>query len=169
VLIIEDGSIVPDAEAYATVAEADTYWAERDSPVEWTNLTTAQKEAALRQATEYLETNYCYRSCIQDTTQPLAFPRLPFYDKEGRILAGTGVIPTAIKNANIELALRHAISNLLLDETPNDNNIIREKVGDHEVEYDRAKQSNTKIFAYVEKLLKRYTLSSLNTASIIRG
>tara|TARA_R100000789_G_scaffold41611_1_gene43139 strand:+ start:14817 stop:15329 length:513 start_codon:yes stop_codon:yes gene_type:complete len=168
-LVKEDGSIVSGAESYVTVAEADAYWADRGDPAQWTDLTTAQKESALRQATQYLETNYNWKSCLQDVVQPLAFPRLPFYDKEGRLLAGEGVIPQKVKDAQIELALRHAIQNLLLDTNPQDDNILRERVGDHEVQY-KSGSTKTYSFSYVQSLLRSYVLSStFNEARIIRG
>lgn len=170
-LTIEDGTIVAGADSYVSEVEADTYWTNRGSPTQWTGLTSAQKESALRQATEYLEVNYCYKGSLEDTTQPLSFPRTAFYDREGRLLAGEGVIPTAIKNAQIELAIRISIDNTRLDTTPSDNNIIRERVGDHEIQFDAGKTSgSTTIYGYVEKILRPYlALSTLSSSSIVRG
>lgn len=168
-LVIEDGTIVTGADSYVTVAEADTYWSDRGDPSQWTALTTAQKESALRQATEYLEVNFCFKGCLEDTSQPLSFPRSEFYDREGRLLAGAGIIPTAIKNAQIEIAIRIAINNTRLDTNTSDNNIIRERVGDHEVQFSSGARNEFTAYAYVNKLLKSYTLSSLNNSRIIRG
>lgn len=168
-LVVEDGTIVAGAEAYASVADADTYWSSRGNPSEWTVLTVSEKEVALRQATEYLESTYIFKSCLQDITQPLSFPRLPFYGREGRLLAGEGVIPTPIKNANIELALQHIIKNLFFSANEiNQKRIKKERVVDHEIEYD-LEQSSIRIISYVEKLLRPYILSSHSTTRIIRG
>lgn len=169
-LIIEDGTLVPDANSYISVAEADSYWVDHGSPVQWTGLTEDEKEVALIQATEYLETNYCFRSCLQSTTQSLSFPRLAFYDKEGRLLAGEGVIPKQIKNAQAELALRVVIDNSArLDTSPSDSNIIEEKVGDHEITFSEPNSQSYNLYPYVQKLLRNFILSSLNSVRIIRG
>lgn len=169
VLIVENGTIVPNAESYVTVAEADTYLAARGNPATWSALDTAAKEAALRIATQYLETSFKFRGHLILPTQPLSFPRTEFCDSDGRTLAGAGVIPTALKNAQIELALRQVIQDLFLDSSPGDNNIIREKVDVHEVEYAYSRGNETPMFGYVNRLLSKYVLSGLNNVRIIRG
>lgn len=52
-LIVEDGTGLADAESYLSVADADTYHADRNNEA-WQDYSTAEKEAALRKATQYI-------------------------------------------------------------------------------------------------------------------
>ena len=169
-LLVETGDLSePNAESYVTVAEADTYLAARGNPASWDTLTTSDKEEALRIATQYLETSYRFRGHLIDTTQSLSFPRTEFYNEDCRLLAGAGVIPVSLKNAQIELALRHVIQDLFLDTSPSAQYIKREKVDVHEVEYNGTNRTTTPTFGYVARLLKDYVLSGLSQVRIIRG
>lgn len=107
-LILEDGTGLSTAEAYASVAEADTYWGLHDSPVAWTGATTTAKESALRTATEWIDDKYGTRfqgSRIQQRTQRLAFPR---YGVEvDQVVMDPSPLPRRLKEATIELAKRH--------------------------------------------------------------
>jgi len=100
------------SDSYVSRDDADAYWANRGSPVAWTSLTSDEKDAALRYATEWLDSNYSWYSTICTTTQALGFPRNSWFDSEGRTIMGCGVIPTKIKNATCEMALQHINENL---------------------------------------------------------
>lgn len=94
-MLIEDGSGVEDAEAFADVATADAYATAR-AIVEWTSEDSeVLKEAALRRAADYLRDNYVelWKGKPNEDDQALPFPR-----------DGNDVIPNAIVRANIELA-----------------------------------------------------------------
>lgn len=95
-LIIEDGSVVENAEAFADVATADAYAAARAINVWIDETDVTKKEAALRKAADYLADNYVnrWRGSPNEDTQALPFPR-----------DGGDFIPNAIIRANIELAI----------------------------------------------------------------
>lgn len=166
-LIVEDGTLVSGAEAYISVADADTYFTDRGSPTTWTGATTGQKEAALKYAAQYMDLRYRFNGCLQDTTQALSFPRTSFYNYDGRLLAGSGVIPDAIKNANAELALRHLIQDLFFSSNPDESRVTSKKIGDAAETYDVNRSSNR--FTYIDILLGDYLLNSPSVVPIIRG
>jgi hypothetical protein len=107
-----------NADSYASVAEADTYFTARGIAT-WTGA-TADKEAALRRATTYLDNQYRerWKGIRTNETQSLAWPRLdgvrgyPYrygfatllLDLDG-FQIGSNVVPQQVKTATIEAAL----------------------------------------------------------------
>lgn len=100
-LIVEDGSGLADANAYALLADANAYHAARAN-ASWTG-TDAAKEAAIIRATELLDASYAWRGEIATDGQGLRFPRSGLTDRDGRDIASDDV-PTQIQKATIELA-----------------------------------------------------------------
>jgi len=92
-----------DADAYDTVANVDTYWENRNNAT-WAAAATRDKEAAIREATQYIDSKFRDRfvGVIQSTSQALEWPRTSAWDRSGRPLNG---VPTAVKHACAELAL----------------------------------------------------------------
>lgn len=123
-----------NANAYETVANADTYFDERLNASEWTAETdTDVKERALIMATRRLDQEW-YEGEKAATSQALEWPREDATDKDGEEYATT-TIPTFLKHATCELALR-----LLNDDTTDTladtgmEEFQRVKVGEIEVE-----------------------------------
>lgn len=112
-LVVEDGTGLPNAEAYSSVADADTYHAGHGAPAAWTASTTAEKEDGLRIGCgEYMQPVYGtlwkgHKNDV-DTNQALDWPRMNAI-VNGHLLpaTGTGAIPADVKNANIILANKH--------------------------------------------------------------
>lgn len=102
-LIVEDGTGLEDADSYAALADADTFHAEREN-ADWAAATIAVREAALRRATDYLDSGYDFIGERASTTQALEFPR---YDD------GFDGVPSRVKKACMILALQ-AISGPLM-------------------------------------------------------
>lgn len=105
-LVVEDGTGRPDAESYASVDYADTFWGKRGSPTFWTGATLEQKEVALRAATqEGIDGLYngMFRGQIQSQEQRLQFPRVGCYDDDGRQIA-SGTVPWRVLEATCLLA-----------------------------------------------------------------
>lgn len=121
-LTIEDGTGRPDAESFAAVAMADAYFAARGNEA-WPGLALPAKEAALRQATDYMEAVFgrLWRSVRQSDEQALAWPR-----------EGWHGVPVAVQRACAELAFRASAGPLLPDQGPQ---VKRERVDVLEVEY----------------------------------
>ena len=128
--VVEDGSGKSDANAYSTTAFADTYHADRGNSA-WAG-GTADKEAALIRATDYLEANFPWATgwkASQD--QALGWPRASASDKDGYPF-GSDEVPVVVQQATAELAAKALTAELRPDET---RATKREQVGPLEVEY----------------------------------
>lgn len=138
-LIVEDGTGLPDAEAYISVADADAYHAARGNAA-WAALAEPAKEAALRLATDYMEAEYGprWRGNRLTAEQALSWPR------------GVEGVPEAVRRANAELAVRASAGPLLADQGPA---VKQETVGPISVTYaDGARQSTR--YAAVDAALR---------------
>lgn len=105
-LIVEDGSGLPNAEAYISVEDADAYFSVRGNAA-WAALGTPQKEAALRLGADYMGAVYGPKWCGKRLTdaQALDWPRT---GREG--------VPEAVRRANAELAVRASAGPLMGDQ-----------------------------------------------------
>ena len=151
-LIVEDGSVVTGAESYISVADASNYHTVRGNTA-WAALTTdALREAALRKATDFMR--QVYRSRWQgykvNEDQALDWPRYGV-EVEGYAV-DSDIVPTEVKNACAELALKASAAELNPDLT---QGVAREKVGQIEVEYDKASPQFTRYKA-IDAILSPY-------------
>lgn len=165
-IVVETGTGSSTADSYISVADADTYHSNLSNSA-WASADDADKEVALRKATQYLDATYKWIGTIYSTTQSLGWPRVSVTDKEGRDLDYS--VPLNIKNATCELALI-ALSSSLVVNTDSSSYIKREKVGPIETEYKDGAPSQTQ-YNYVSRLLKGLHIgsSSSNTVSVVRA
>jgi len=154
-LIVEDGTIVPGAESLTSVAEATAYHAARGNTA-WDALATDTiREQCLRKGTDFMR--QAYRSRWQgvkvDEDQALDWPR---YDVvvDGYVI-DSDIVPAEVKNACAELALRASEGDLLADQS---QGVIREKVGQIEVEYDRSSPQQAR-YSAIDAMLSPYLLA----------
>lgn len=125
-LNVETGSGSSASESYASVADADAYFVSR-GVFTWAPLATADKEAALRRATDYMQQVYRQRwyGTRSGITQALDWPRwfVPVrdapsvYSSTPTYYSATAV-PVEVKNACIALATRAAAGDLAPDIEP---------------------------------------------------
>lgn len=170
-LVVEDGSGKSNAESYISVADADTYHSNRGN-TDWAALTTTKKEQLLRGATDYMVAVYRLRwdGYRYVNTQALDWPRIyvPVRDicsvNAYPEYVDFDVVPTQVKNACAELALK-ANTETLLDDLS--QGTIREKVGPIEVEYDKF-SPQFKRYLQVENSLSIYFASSANQVKLMR-
>jgi hypothetical protein len=179
-LVVEDGTGISNAEAYATETEADTYHTAHGAPAAWTASSTAEKEDALRIAGEYLQVVYGGlwkgQKNNTDVNQSMDWPRKNVI-VNGYLLpaSGAGAIPTDLKNANIILANKHreavtatTPTSLLPDESNSGHERSRSvRVGPitKTVSYATANPPH-KRFRIVQLMLRRYLTQ---TTLISRG
>jgi hypothetical protein len=133
-LIVETGSVVPNAESYISVAEANTYHSDRGNST-WTSLLDPEKEQAIRRAMDYLAQEYGerwkgYRVAV---AQPLDWPRSSMVSRG--VTIEQNVIPKLLKNAVAELAWRAAAKVQLIKDVSPEDRVKREKIGPLETEY----------------------------------
>lgn len=138
-IVIEDGTGLPNAEAYISVADADAYFAARGNAA-WAALTETAKEHALRLGADYMGAEYGRRWCgtrLTDT-QALDWPRC----EEG--------VPEAVKRANAELAVRASAGVLMADQGAQ---VKQETVGPISVTYADGARQGTR-YAAVDAALR---------------
>ena len=111
--VVEDGTGKSDANAYCTQAEADQYHENFGSPTAWSGAAQPDKEAAIREATQYMDLWYNWNFYKTNSEQALEWPRAYAEDKDGFAI-GSNVIPNKIKNACAYLALQKINGDVLL-------------------------------------------------------
>ena len=151
-LICEDGSGKSDSESYISVADASSYHTARGNTA-WAALATdALREAALRRATDYMR--QAYRSRWQgykvNEDQALDWPRYGV-EVEGYAV-DSDIVPTEVKNACAELALRASAADLNPDLT---QGVLSEQVGSIQVTYDKTSPQFTRYRA-IDAILSPY-------------
>lgn len=132
-LTVETGSGSATAESYCTVEYASTYHSNRGNAA-WAALSTDSiREQYLRKATDYMVAMYrnSWQGCRVDDDQALDWPR------SGCVVDGVyvddDIVPTPIKNACAELALKVASGDLYADQA---RGTVSETVGPISVTYD---------------------------------
>lgn len=165
-LIVEDGSGKVDAESYISVADADTRRSNLGGDATWTAATTASKEAKLRAATEYMEQAFRQRWQGNKHTvdQALSWPRNSVV-VDGYVVIDSDVVPTEIKNACADLALKALSAELNADLT---RGVVRKKIGPLETEYDRY-SPQSKRFRAVDMMLAPFLKGSSVSAQLVRA
>jgi hypothetical protein len=175
-LIVEDGSVVPGAESYISVADADTYHANRGNAA-WADFDDDAKEGYLRNATDAMIQMYRLRwkGSRMEQAQVLDFPRgylyLQPFIKGALYPYGTfpymlpnNVVPDLVKNACAELALRAASGPLLSDLS---QVVEREQIGPISVNYSKYSPQQ-KRYASIDAMLAEFLLpgGSASTALV---
>lgn len=141
--IVEDGTIVTDANSLVSVEFADAYHAERQNN-SWATHSPERKEALLIRATDYLTGVYANAliGVPMSSAQLLPFPRYINYTNVG--------VPTTIKATVAELALIAGSQSLVPTISRGKKRV---KVGPLEVEYDGNSPSAPRFTAAMLKLI----------------
>lgn len=127
-LVIEDGTIVANANSYVTDAEYVAYAAARGKTI---GLDAAAREIELILANDYLEGQEFKGWRVEPDNQELAWPRSNVL-ANGRFI-DSGTIPKELKNAQIEAAI--AANTLELQINSLSGNVQKERLGEMEVSY----------------------------------
>lgn len=102
--IVEDGTVVANANSFCTVQFADDYFADRGVAA-WAG-TNEFKEQRLVQATDYISMRFRFRGAPVEAEQALPFPR-----------TARGPLPAVLLKATCEYALRAITAPLAPDPT----------------------------------------------------
>lgn len=170
-LVVEDGTAKVDAESYISVADADTYHANRANTA-WDSVD--EKEAALRKATDYMVQMYrdAWKGIRMSAAQALDWPRGNVYATPA--LASTGgsypylvaddIVPEEVKRACAELALRAATAPLSPDLA---KDIISQTVGPITTVYNASSPQQARYTA-IDRMLRPYlaTQGGVNSAVV---
>lgn len=159
-LTVEDGTGLTNADAYAAVATVDAYATARGW-ADWTG-TTAVKEAAIREATVYLDQSYNWKGAIVAETQALAWPREGVTDREGREVTG---LPQRVVDACCELARTQLSAALVTARTEGD--ISHVQAGSVSVTYRTGQRvSEAERFGWVNRLLAGLHNGAVSTLNV---
>lgn len=173
-LVVETGAGSATAEAFCSVADATTYFANRGNAA-WALLTTAVMEQCLRKSTDFMEGRYRarWKGYKGSATQALTWPRAfvyaePFY--AGAVgaypfLVASNIVPVEVKNACASLALRAASAELLADQSRTKKSVT---VGPITTVYDDVAGQAT-IYAEIDAMLAIYLKNSGNQIAMVRA
>lgn len=103
-IIVEDGTGIPEANSYVTLAEADAYLTNRLRTETWAEAVEEDQIRALIQATQALDTLVPWRGHKTFSEQGLGWPRLGVQSPDGPVIE-SDVVPNLVKHATIEMAL----------------------------------------------------------------
>ncbi|WP_398470712.1 DnaT-like ssDNA-binding protein [Tardiphaga sp.] len=137
-------------DAYASIAEVSAYLSARGLDTAWDAATQVKQEAAIIEASSFLDASFTWTGRLLDPSQKLGWPRYEAYDGEDRPLEG---IPSQVKDACAELA-NLALGGRLMPMAiaSGSTGIKRERIGDVEIEYDNATTAAS--YGYVQLMLR---------------
>lgn len=115
IVIVEDGTIVSNANSYVSVAETDAYLQANIFvyPV-WSALTSDEKSAVVVWASRYIDDRAIWNGYKTDNTSAMRWPRTGVYDQDG-IAIGSHTIPHQLKTAVMVMASYLMVSDRALD------------------------------------------------------
>ena len=162
-----------NADSYATVAAADAHHAAFGAS-DWAAATVAQRESALRRATQWIDGRYRSRFPgvpADPRVQALEWPRTSAADVYGHAIGSTEV-PREIVAATCEAALREIqVPFSLTPDFVAGGQIKREKIGELETEYAfPANIASVKpTLSSVEEILSRLLSRPANASFLLRA
>ena len=161
-IIVEDGSIVANANSYVTTAEFTQYCADRNITISGTY---GDESELLILAMDYFE-QQPFRGIKFIETQPLQFPRSDLFI-DG-YLSNSSQIPELVKVAQITIAISIMVGNDPLSTV--DRAVKKEKVDVLEIEYMDNASISTVIRSIGNAMRKLVTSGSMgNNIATIRG
>jgi hypothetical protein len=165
-LIIEDGTVITDANAYVTVAEVTSFCTNYglDS---WALLGNTEKITAIIRGTAYVET-FNFKGEKYSYDDPLEWPRVGVYDDinlEPEYEEFYQEIPLGLKKACCRAAYEESVSPGVLQANLT-SNIKRERIDVIETEYF-SNQPSKAIYQTIEGFLKGL-LKNSNMATVLR-
>ncbi len=159
--IVEDGSGLPNSNAYVSVAAFREYHTDRG--VDLSAYTDAQLQVAIIKATDFLEDRYRYIGQIRLSTQALEWPRINAFYRDGRVAS---LVPVEITRATLILGQIALTEDLFILPTVSTNGqlVKRERVRvdviEEAIEYQEGGIVQTqREFPQVESLLQGLIVS----------
>lgn len=164
-LTTETGAGLPNADTYASVAQADARCAALGG-TDWALRTDADKEVALRNATQFMLANYRQRWTGRRVyqTQALDWPRWNVVVDGFPVLSS--VVPVEVVNACIDLAARAASGTELMPDL--ERAIKQDTVGPITTIYEDGSPERPRYTA-VDHALAPYLRGSGTSGRLVRG
>jgi hypothetical protein len=128
-LIIEDGSLVANANSYVTLSEVRAYADARGIILP---LADVDLEPLIIKASDYIESISNFKGDKVEANQSLNWPRANV--SIGLSVVNPTIIPSQIKKAQLQLTM-HSNDNVDLNPITTGNFVVREKIGPIETQY----------------------------------
>ena len=172
-LVVEDGTGLSNSDAYVSEADADAYHLAHSASTTWSGASSADKETAIRLATQYIDAFYRgrWQGLAQLDTQALSWPRSGVEDENGFVV-DWDAIPQRLADACAEAALKQVGGDTLLPDLDGTGTISREKIKAGPIETDTEYIGGVgpfKEYSLVEALLQDYLKSGGNAVPLVRG
>ncbi len=161
IFTVEDGSVVADANALVSVADADQINDNYEADTDWTSASQADKEKTIRQATRFLNINFTWDGYKVDADQTTQWPRDSVYDKDGNLI-DNDIVHQLVKEACAYLALQVIKGDTLLEDHENASKVKKTKdvIGPLTEEREYVVGENPgKDYQTVEKLISSFIIS----------
>lgn len=159
--IVETGAVVENANALVSVIDADQIMENFGNSTDWSGATQAAKEAAIREATRYLNINYVWAGWKVDVDQTCQWPRYDTYDEDGNAI-DSDIVHQLVKEACAYLALQVIEGDTLLEDFQNESKVKKTKdvIGPltEEREYVVG-ETPEKTYSVVEKLITPFIIN----------
>lgn len=173
--IVETGEGLSTANSLMSVADADQIIENFGDSTDWSGATTAEKEAALRQATRYLDLHYSWAGYKIDADQALQWPRFSTYDEDGNAI-DSDAIPSRVEQACAYLAVKNIEGDILLEDFDNESKVKKTKdvIGPitEEREYVHGEDPD-KTYQTVDRLVSPFVYGeaddSFNSTDLVRA
>jgi hypothetical protein len=164
-LIAEDGTGKANAESYITLADATARHSNFGNSAWAGAASDTVREAALRNATAFMEQAYRERwqGYRRKVDQALSWPR--WWVTVDNFPISPDIVPAEIANACADLALKALAGDLNADLT---RGVVREKVGPIETEYDRYSPQSVR-YPAINMALAPFLKSSGANAQLVRA
>lgn len=181
-VIVEDGTIIADANSYLSVAEADAYHDARNNS-DWTAAPARAREAAVIVGSDYITREFerRWKGIRVNINQTLAWPRAGVLTEEYfepqteprpalfpdlSYLIPDNIVPEEVKDATAEAALR-GLNGTLLPDLARGGEIKSLKAGPASVEYFAAAKTTT-TYQTIDQLLKRLLRNFAGQRTLVR-
>lgn len=142
----------PDANSFASLAEADAYFVGRLHSTSWTTADTPTKEAALIWATRLIGANVCFTGSPTSDSQPLVWPRSGMTTRNGATVP-SDEIPQDLINATAELAMSLITTDRTAESQTAAIGLTKLKAGPVELNFDNASAISITVPSSVTSLL----------------
>lgn len=149
-LIVETGQGLGEADSFFALADADIFFAER-SMTDWATANPQAKEAAARQAADYLGFAFAWKGIAATSAQRLCWPRADVFAGTESLPIASNTVPRQVREAAMLLAYLALGTNLL-----------QERAAERIVESER------KELAGVGAVETRYAVSRAKSADLPR-
>jgi len=155
---VETGGGLAAANSYLSVAAADDYHLNHSASTAWSGASQADKEKALRLATQYLDARYNgkWKGSRANEGQALDWPRANVMDNDGYYYLSTG-LPLRLEDAIAELALKVINGDTLLEDLDSPGTVSSESVSIGPISESKTYiggQTPVKKYALVDNLMR---------------